>query len=160
MVLPGRVVAEQKLFFITLGGLTAHDSSVEKHFHEETAEPRISPLRFASVEMTKGRVVLPGRVVAEQKLFFITLGGLTAHDSSVEKHFHDETAEPQAPPLRFAPVGMTKGRVVLPGRVVAEQKLFSSPWVGSRPMTPLSKNISTKRPLNRRSLHCAALRSR
>jgi hypothetical protein len=41
--------------------------SVEKHFQEKTAEPQISPLRFASVEMTKGRVALPGRVVAELK---------------------------------------------------------------------------------------------
>src|ERR1700677_1514867 len=29
--------------------------SVEKHFQEGTAEPQISPLRFAPVEMTKGR---------------------------------------------------------------------------------------------------------
>ena len=39
--------------------------SVEKHFQEGTAEPQISPLRCASVEMTKGRAVLPVRVVAE-----------------------------------------------------------------------------------------------
>jgi hypothetical protein len=32
--------------------------------------------------MTKGRAVLPGRVVAEQEPFFITLGGPLAHDSS------------------------------------------------------------------------------
>jgi hypothetical protein len=48
---------------------------VEKHFQEGTAEPQISPLRCAPVEMTKGRAVLPERVVAEQKPFFITLGG-------------------------------------------------------------------------------------
>ena len=30
----------------------------EKHFQEGTAEPQISPLRFAPVEMTKGRVVM------------------------------------------------------------------------------------------------------
>jgi hypothetical protein len=41
--------------------------SLEKHFQEGTAEPQISPLRFASVEMTKGRAVLPGRVVAGKK---------------------------------------------------------------------------------------------
>jgi hypothetical protein len=29
--------------------------------------------------MTKGRPVLPGKVVAEQKPFFITLGGPKAH---------------------------------------------------------------------------------
>jgi hypothetical protein len=32
--------------------------------------------------MTKGRAVLPGRVVAEEKRFFISLGGPNAHDSS------------------------------------------------------------------------------
>jgi hypothetical protein len=32
-------------------------------------KPQISPLRCAPVEMTKGRGALPGRVVAEQKLF-------------------------------------------------------------------------------------------
>ena len=32
--------------------------------------------------MTKGRAVLPLSVVAEQKLFFITLGGPKAHDFS------------------------------------------------------------------------------
>jgi hypothetical protein len=32
--------------------------------------------------MTKGRAALPWSVVAEQKLFFITLGGPKAHDFS------------------------------------------------------------------------------
>ena len=41
--------------------------------------------------------------------FFITLGGPQAHDYSVEKHFHERSAELQIPPLRFASVGMTKG---------------------------------------------------
>jgi hypothetical protein len=36
--------------------------------------------------MTKWRVALPSTVVAEQEPFFITLGGLKAHDSSVEKN--------------------------------------------------------------------------
>jgi hypothetical protein len=31
--------------------------------------------------MTKGRVALPERVVAEENRFFITLGGPNAHDS-------------------------------------------------------------------------------
>jgi hypothetical protein len=44
-------------------------------------KPQISPLRCASVEMTKGRAALPGRVVAEQTPFFIALGGPKAHDS-------------------------------------------------------------------------------
>ena len=46
--------------------------------------PQISPLRCAPVEMTKGRVVPPSTVVAEQEPFFITLGGPKAYDSSVE----------------------------------------------------------------------------
>jgi hypothetical protein len=33
-----------------------------------------------------------------------------------EKHFQEWSAELQIPPLRFAPVGMTKGRVALPFR--------------------------------------------
>jgi hypothetical protein len=47
--------------------------------------------------------------------------------------------EPQISPPRYAPVEMTKGKAVFPGRVVAEQEPFSSLWVGRRPMTPLSK---------------------
>ena len=79
--------------------------SVENTFPRGSIHTEISPLRFASVEMTKGRVALPERVVAEEKRFFIALGGLKAHDSSVEKHFQERAAEPQVPPLRFAPVG-------------------------------------------------------
>ena len=50
--------------------------------------------------MTRWRAVLPERVVAEQKPFFVTLGGPKAHDSSVEKHSQEGTAEPQISPLR------------------------------------------------------------
>jgi len=46
-----------------------------KTFPSESIPTEISPLRFASVEMTKGRVVLPGIVVAAQKPFFISLDG-------------------------------------------------------------------------------------
>jgi hypothetical protein len=56
--------------------------SGEKHSQERDAGPQISPLRCAPVEMTKGRAALPLSVVAEQKLFFITLGGPKAHDFS------------------------------------------------------------------------------
>jgi hypothetical protein len=35
---------------------------------------------------------------------------------SVEKHFHKRSAELQIPPLRYASVGMTKGRATLPFR--------------------------------------------
>jgi hypothetical protein len=34
-----------------------------------------------------------------QKAFFITLGGPKAHDTSVEKHFHERPAELQIPRL-------------------------------------------------------------
>jgi hypothetical protein len=37
---------------------------------------------YAPVGMTRGRAVLPGRVVAERELFFISLGRPRAHDSS------------------------------------------------------------------------------
>jgi hypothetical protein len=57
-------------------------TSPRKSIHTE-----ISPLRFASVEMTKGRGALPEREVAGQKAFFITLGGPQGHEYSVEKHF-------------------------------------------------------------------------
>jgi hypothetical protein len=36
-----------------------------------------------------------------------------------EKHFQDGSAELQIPPLRYASVGMTKGRVALPFRLDA-----------------------------------------
>ncbi len=102
VVPPSTVVAEQEPFFITLGGPKAHDSSGEKHFQEGAAEPQISPLRCASVEMTKGRAVPPSTVVTEQEPVFITLGGPKAHDSSVEKHFQERAAEPQiSTALRF-----------------------------------------------------------
>jgi hypothetical protein len=57
---------------------------VEKDSQERSAGPQISPLRSfgAPVEMTMGRVALPLSVVAEQKVFFITLGGPKAHDCS------------------------------------------------------------------------------
>ena len=54
-----------------------YDSSVEKHFQEGTVEPQISPLRCASVEMTKGSA--SRAIVAEQEPFFNTLGGPLAH---------------------------------------------------------------------------------
>ena len=42
------------------------------------------------------------------------------------------------------PVEMTKGRAALPGSVVAEQKPFSSPWVGRRPVTSVVE-MTTRR---------------
>jgi hypothetical protein len=43
--------------------------------------------------MTKVRAALPGESGLGQKAFFITLGGPQAHDSSVEKHSHEGSAE-------------------------------------------------------------------
>jgi hypothetical protein len=44
----------------------------QKAFPRKSIHTEISPLRCAPVEMTKGRTALPGRVVAEQRPFFIT----------------------------------------------------------------------------------------
>jgi hypothetical protein len=70
--------------------------------------------------MTKGRAVLPGRVVAEQDPFSSPWLGPLAHDSSVEnvskrEHPHRDLS---------TTLEMTKGRAVLPGRVVAGQEPF------------------------------------
>src|SRR5580658_2218053 len=90
---------------------------------------------YASVEMIKGRAVPPSTVVAEQKPFFITLGGPKAHDSSVEKHSQESAAEPQVPPLRCAPVGMTRER-----RFQKTGAVFIT-MGGRRPMTPPVRKI-------------------
>jgi hypothetical protein len=44
--------------------------------------PQVPPLRCASVGMTRGRAVFPGRVVANRQLVFISLDVPTAHDCS------------------------------------------------------------------------------
>jgi hypothetical protein len=72
-----------------------------KTYPRKSIHTEISPLRFASVEMTKGRATLPEREVAGQKAFFITLSGTQAHEYSVEKHFQERFAELQIPPLRY-----------------------------------------------------------
>jgi hypothetical protein len=51
------------------GKLEIRVRSLEKHSQEGPVEPQISPLRCASVEMTKGRAVPPATVVAEQAVF-------------------------------------------------------------------------------------------
>jgi hypothetical protein len=50
------------------------------------------------------------------RMFFITVG-CKADQPRSKKHFQERTAELQIPPLRFATVGMTKGRSVLSGKV-------------------------------------------
>jgi hypothetical protein len=86
VALPLSVVAEQNPFFSTLGGRRPITSPVEMTKERGGYGPQqlswdgkgqISPLRFAPVEMTKGRAALPLSVVAEQNLFFISLGGPT-----------------------------------------------------------------------------------
>jgi hypothetical protein len=56
--------------------------------------------------------------------FFITFDGPQAHVNSVEKHIHYRSVKPQIPPLRFASVGMTKGRATVPWRVADELSVF------------------------------------
>jgi hypothetical protein len=55
--------------------------------------------------------------------------GPSATLRSLEKHFQERAAEPQVPPLRYAPVGMTKGREGA-SKEVAEREPVSSAWVG------------------------------
>ena len=56
--------------------------SSRKTFSRMSIHTEISPLRCAPVEMTKGRAVLPGTVVAERGPFFINLDEPTAQDFS------------------------------------------------------------------------------
>jgi hypothetical protein len=52
----------------------------EEHVHYSSGKLQISPLRFATVEMTKGRVALQLTFMAgNQKALFISFGGQTAH---------------------------------------------------------------------------------
>jgi hypothetical protein len=64
--------------------MTKERAAADRIIRQRTGKPQISPLRSfgAPVEMTKGRAALPLSVVAEQKFFFITLGGPKAHDFS------------------------------------------------------------------------------
>jgi hypothetical protein len=77
------------------------------------------------IEMAKGRVVTaPAQKVTGK-------GNRRSFHSAAfcQKHFQERAAEPQVPPLRCAPVGMTRGRDC------ASRSRFSSPWVGQGPMT-------------------------
>jgi hypothetical protein len=87
--------------------------------------------------MTKGRAVPPSTVVAGQEPFFITLGERPM--TPLSKTYPRKSIHTEISPLRCASVEMTKGRAALPERVVAEQvAVFHRPWVGRRPMIPLS----------------------
>ena len=59
-------------------GLSTALRSVEKHSQERRAGPQVSPLRSlgAPVEMTKGRVALPGIVAAGREPFFSSANGV------------------------------------------------------------------------------------
>src|ERR1700689_3450792 len=99
-------------------------------FCYEPGGPQISPLRFAPVEMTKGRGALPGRIVAGRGVVSVTNreDRRSLHYASLRSRcqrgegrlreeslldmgcFCHEPGGPQISPLRFAPVEMTKGR--------------------------------------------------
>jgi hypothetical protein len=156
-VLPGKVVAEQKPFSSLWVSRKQIDSSVE-NISMRGPLPQISPLRCASVEMTRGVRCFPGKWGPYRSRFSSLWVSRKQIDSSVE-NISMRGPLPQISPLRCASVEMTKGRAVLPGEVVAEQRPFFITLGARKQMTPLLKNISKKRPLNRRSLHFAPLRS-
>ena len=112
----------------------ARDSGPKK------SRPQISPLRCAPVEMTKGGDVM-ARGGGSKKVDCTSL--LTALRSGRDDkgwrgygpRQRSEKKRPQISPLRCAPVEMTKG-----GEVMARG--------------------SGRKKRDRRSLHCAALRSR
>jgi hypothetical protein len=86
----------------------------DKHFQERTAEPQISPLRYASVEMTKGTAVLPGRVVAEQS--FITSDKVQVAVASVEN------VRTKLTKSRCGPHFSRDGTISLPTRYVRRRR--------------------------------------
>jgi hypothetical protein len=64
----------------------------------------------------------------------------------VEKHLQARSAELQIPPLRYAPVGMTKGRVALSGggRLVDEEQQVPPLRYASVGMTLLFIDLGTE----------------
>src|SRR5580658_3436326 len=109
-------------------------SPVEEHFQARIAGPQISPLRCAPVEMTKGRAALPLSVVAEQKLFFITLGDPKAHDFSGRRTFpgKDRWTADLSTTLRSGRDDKGEGGASIECGCRTEVS-FSSPWAGRRP---------------------------
>src|ERR1700679_4213102 len=104
-------------------------------------KPQISPLRYAPVEMTKGRVVMA-----------------RSRGLGMDK--------PQISPLRYAPVEMTKGRVVMArsrGLGYGQTADLSTALRSGRDDKGKGRYGPQQRSrvwTNRRSLHCATLRSR
>jgi hypothetical protein len=58
------------------------------------------------------------------------------------KPFQERAAEPQVPPLRSAPVGMTGGGAVLPGTVVAEREPVFITLGGPKAETPADNSAA------------------
>jgi hypothetical protein len=95
--------------------------SVEEHFLERAAEPQISPLRYAPVEMTKvGVVMARSRGLAIEKPQISPLRYAPVEMTKVRVVMARSRGlaieKPQVPPLRYPPVGMTRRDVALPGK--------------------------------------------
>jgi hypothetical protein len=91
----------QKALFITLGGPQAHDSSCRKTFPGRGVNTEISPLRYASVEMTKGRTALPWRATLDRRRFSSPWVGRRPMTPPIEKHFQEGASTQRS--LRCAP---------------------------------------------------------
>jgi hypothetical protein len=83
--------------------------------------------------------------VVSRSLSFLRLGSPEASvvrwatadfSARSEKYFQERSAEPQVPPLRFAPGRDDKERVTVPQGVVAGPRRFSLLWADRRPVTP------------------------
>jgi hypothetical protein len=97
--------------------------SVEEHFLERAAEPQISPLRYAPVEMTKVRVVMArsrGLAIEKPQVPLLRYAtppvGMTKVRVVMARSRGLAIEKPQVPPLRYPPVGMTRRDVALPGK--------------------------------------------
>jgi hypothetical protein len=82
------------------------DAMVRRYRTSDSAAQVIGPeIQVRSGRDDKGEGRLPRTVVAEREPFFITLGGPKTwpktHDSSVEKHFHERSADRSS--LHYAP---------------------------------------------------------
>src|ERR1700678_1486668 len=76
-----------------------------KTFPSKCIHTEIPPLRFASVEMTKGRGALRAKVVAEQKPFSSSRWARRSIDALL-KIFPSKSIHTEISPLRFASVEM------------------------------------------------------
>jgi hypothetical protein len=142
-VLPGKLVAEQEPGFIAWVGRRPM-TPLSKNISRKGPLTQISPLRCAPVEMTKGRAVLPAKLVAKQEPGFITLGGPKARDSSVEKHFQERPANADlSTTLRSG--RDDKGEGGASGESGGRTGARFHHLGGRRPMTPLSKKTRSQK---------------